>query len=97
MSVNELRPGERVVRERLGHQRLLVGYRDDDPRRYFLQGDIRGGIEIGNCVDCHHAVYVDSSGVKAYRERDPNVACMYCQDSFRYRERVHQSGLVVQV
>ena len=87
----------RINGERLGHQRLLVGYRDDDPRRFTLGGDIGGGVPAGKCIDCHHDVFLDPSGLDCLRTRDPALACMFCQDHFRYVERAHQSGMVVQV
>jgi hypothetical protein len=92
-----IRPGERIHHGRLGYQRLVVAYRDDDPRRWSLAGDIRGGVEIGRCVDCHHAVYGDPGARRAVIDRDAAVGCMFCNDNFRYREQIHQSGMVVQL
>lgn len=89
--------GQRHDGERLGHQRLVVGFRDDDPRRWTLRGDIRGGLRAGACVDCHHEVYLDPGGISAIRDRDAKVACMFCQEEFRDRERIHQSGMVTQL
>lgn len=93
----QISPGERIHHGREGYQRLVVGYRDDDPTRFYLAGDIRGGISLGRCVDCGHEVYGDPGAVRTMRERDAVTACMWCNDSFRYRERAHQSGLVVQL
>jgi hypothetical protein len=78
-------------------QRLVVGFRDDDPRRHRLAGDIGGGIPMGRCVDCRHEVYGDPGAVKTVKERDCLVACMFCNDNNRYIERVHQSGLISQL
>jgi hypothetical protein len=77
-------------------QRLLVGYRDDDVRRWFLGGE-KGGQKLGRCAQCRHYVYVDRSGIDCYMGRDPTVVCMFCQDHFKFVERVHQQGIVVQV
>jgi len=92
-----IEPGERIHHTRLGYQRLVVGYRDDDPARFHLVGDIRGGVQIGNCVDCHHPVYGDAGARQAVIDRDAAVGCMWCNESFRQRERIHQSGMVVQL
>ena len=92
-----IEPGERIHHGREGYQRLVVGFRDDDSRRYALRCDITGGVVLGRCVDCNHDTYGDHGAVKAMRERDAAVACMFCNDNFRYRERNHQSGLVVEL
>lgn len=93
----DIAPGERIHHSREGYQRLVVGYRDDDPTRWHLGGDIRGGVVLGRCVDCHHEVYGDHGARQAVKDRDAAVGCMWCNDSFRYRERIHQSGMVVQL
>lgn len=93
----DIQPGERIHHGREGYQRLVVGYRDDDPRRWHLAGDVRGGLVIGSCVDCHHTVYGDLGARQAVKDRDAAVGCMWCNDSFRHRERIHQSGMVVQL
>lgn len=79
------------------HQALLVGYRDDDPRRYFLACREHGGVYAGRCVDCRHKVYLDPGGIKTLRDRDCVLACMFCNDHYRYTERVSQQGMVVQL
>lgn len=81
----------------LGSQRLVVGFRDDDPRRAGLGGGIMGGRELGRCVDCGHAVYGDLGCVDLVRKRDAQVGCMFCHESLVYRERLHQQGMVVQL
>lgn len=93
----DIQPGERIHHGREGYQRLVVGYRDDDPRRWYLGGDIRGGIVIGTCVDCHHAVYGDIGARDAVRSRDAAVGCMWCNEQFREVERIHPSGMVSQL
>lgn len=65
--------------------------------RWHLGGDIRGGVVLGRCVDCGHEVYGDHGARQAVKDRDAAVGCMWCNDNFRYRERVHQSGMVVQL
>ena len=77
-------------------QRLVVGYRDDDPRRFGLPG-VMGGEKAGKCIDCTHEVYMDRGAINTVRDRDTLVACMFCNDRLRYVERIHQSGLIAQL
>lgn len=78
-------------------QRMLVGFRDDDDRRYFLACLERGGLKGGKCADCRHDVYFDPGGIKCIKERDPVIVCAYCQDHYRYVERIAPSGMLEQV
>lgn len=92
---SETAPGARIDHETsLTMRRIVVGYRDDDPRRYGLPGDIRGGVVIGRCVDCGHEVYGDGGAAWTVRERDTQVGCMWCHEQLVHVERFHQSGLV---
>jgi hypothetical protein len=93
----KIAPGERIHHGREGYQRLVVGFRDDDPRRWSLGGDIRGGVPIGRCVDCHHEVYGDQGARRAVIDRDAAVGCSWCNEQFREIEKIHQSGMVVQL
>jgi hypothetical protein len=74
--------------------RLIVGFRDDDGRRYAMQGCEPGGVYLGRCVDCDHPVFGDYGALDAIRRRDAELACMYCNDQLRAVERFNQWGIV---
>ena len=81
------------------YQSLVVGFRDDDPRRFTLvvDGSVLEGFCLGECADCGHRTYGDRGAVDCVRTRDAVVACMFCNDHYRYRERISQQGMVTQL
>lgn len=77
--------------------RLIVGYRDDDERRYALASAEPGGYKIGRCIDCRHDVYGDLGAREAVTDRDSTVACMFCNDQLRWVERRSQQGMITEL
>ena len=70
----------------MGYETMIIGWREDDPRRFMMQG---GTVLAGRCGACRHNTYLNPSGVEAMRTRDCAVFCHNCSE-----ERMANGGKV---
>lgn len=61
-----------------GNHAVVVGYRENDPRRWQLRNQVT---RADKCIDCDHVVYYVRSGIDAIRSRDALVMCDQCYQS----------------